>query len=147
MLCYVGLHDPAHDWASRRKIETNPVTDGAQIVVILQTVREIQTPYQFSWSRSKCFFVILSIIIFLKLLASPKANKDPAIIAGIRDCFANQTLGLTRRFKINFYNVIHCPYPNGWFANGIELTLLHGRWPLITADEKLRALPDLQCIW
>ena len=55
MLCYVGLHGPAHDWASRRKIETNPVTGGAQIVVILQTVREIQTPYQFSWSRSKSF--------------------------------------------------------------------------------------------
>jgi hypothetical protein len=44
MLCYVGHHDPAHDWASRRKIEMNPVTGGAQIVVILQTVREIQTP-------------------------------------------------------------------------------------------------------
>lgn len=53
MLCYVGHHDPAHDWASRRKIETNPVTGGAQIVVILETVREIQTPYQFSFCRVK----------------------------------------------------------------------------------------------
>ena len=26
MLCYVDHHDPAYDWASRRKIETNPVT-------------------------------------------------------------------------------------------------------------------------
>ena len=53
MLCYVDHHDPAHDWARRRKIETNPVTGGAQIVVILETVCEIQTPYQFSSRRVK----------------------------------------------------------------------------------------------
>ena len=29
----------------------------------------------------------------------------------------------------------------------IAATALHGGWPLITADEKLRALPDLHCIW
>ena len=29
----------------------------------------------------------------------------------------------------------------------IAATALPGRWPLITADEKLRALPTLQCIW
>lgn len=29
----------------------------------------------------------------------------------------------------------------------IAATALHGRWPLITADEKLRDLPALQCIW
>ena len=29
----------------------------------------------------------------------------------------------------------------------IAATALHGRWPLITGDEKLRALPALQCIW
>jgi PIN domain nuclease of toxin-antitoxin system len=29
----------------------------------------------------------------------------------------------------------------------IAATALQGRWPLITADEKLRALPELQCIW
>jgi|694.fasta_scaffold00559_47 PIN domain nuclease of toxin-antitoxin system len=29
----------------------------------------------------------------------------------------------------------------------IAATALHGCWPLITADEKLRALPDLQWIW
>ena len=61
MLCYVGHHDPAHDWASRRKIETNPVTGGAQIVVILETVREIQTPFQSRWrgSSSTCPSVVL----------------------------------------------------------------------------------------
>jgi len=29
----------------------------------------------------------------------------------------------------------------------IAATALHGCWPLITADEKLRALPGLHCIW
>lgn len=29
----------------------------------------------------------------------------------------------------------------------IAATALDGGWPLITADEKLRALPDLHCIW
>ena len=44
MLCYVAHHDPAYDWASRRKIETHPVTGAAQIVEIRETVREIQIP-------------------------------------------------------------------------------------------------------
>ena len=44
MLCYVGHHDPAYEWASRRKIETHPVTGAAQIVEIRETVREIQIP-------------------------------------------------------------------------------------------------------
>jgi mRNA-degrading endonuclease RelE of RelBE toxin-antitoxin system len=44
MLCYVDHHDPAYDWASRRKIETHPVTGAAQIVEIRETVREIQIP-------------------------------------------------------------------------------------------------------
>jgi len=30
MLCYVGHHDLAYDWASRRKIETHPVTDASR---------------------------------------------------------------------------------------------------------------------
>jgi hypothetical protein len=44
MLCYVDHHDPAYDWAARRKIETHPVTGAAQIVEIRETVREIQIP-------------------------------------------------------------------------------------------------------
>lgn len=44
MLCFVGHHDPAYEWASRRKIETHPVTGAAQIVEIRETVREIQIP-------------------------------------------------------------------------------------------------------
>jgi mRNA-degrading endonuclease RelE of RelBE toxin-antitoxin system len=30
MLCYVDHHDSAYDWASRRKIETHPVTDASR---------------------------------------------------------------------------------------------------------------------
>ena len=44
MLCYVDHHDSAYEWASRRKIETHPVTGAAQIVEIRETVREIQIP-------------------------------------------------------------------------------------------------------
>jgi hypothetical protein len=44
MICYVDHHDPAYEWASRRKIETHPVTGAAQIVEIRETVREIQIP-------------------------------------------------------------------------------------------------------
>jgi mRNA-degrading endonuclease YafQ of YafQ-DinJ toxin-antitoxin module len=44
MLCYVGHHDPAYDWASRCKIETHPVTGAAQIVEFRETVLEIQIP-------------------------------------------------------------------------------------------------------
>lgn len=34
----VDNRDPAHDWASRRKIKTQPVTGAAQIVEIRETV-------------------------------------------------------------------------------------------------------------
>jgi hypothetical protein len=44
MLCYVAQHDPAYEWASRRKIETHPGTGAAQLVAIRETLREIQIP-------------------------------------------------------------------------------------------------------
>lgn len=44
LLCYVGHHDPAYEWAERRKIETHPTTGAAQIVEIRETVREIPVP-------------------------------------------------------------------------------------------------------
>lgn len=44
LLCYVGHHDPAYEWAERRKIETHPTTGAAQIVEIRETVREIAVP-------------------------------------------------------------------------------------------------------
>ena len=44
MLCYVGHHDNAYKWAERRKLETHPVTDAAQLVEIRVIVRQVAVP-------------------------------------------------------------------------------------------------------
>ncbi len=44
LLCYVGHHDDAYQWAERRKLETHPKTGAAQIVEIRETVQEIMVP-------------------------------------------------------------------------------------------------------
>jgi hypothetical protein len=44
LLCYVGHHDEAYDWAERRKLETHPKTGAAQLVEIHETVKEIVVP-------------------------------------------------------------------------------------------------------
>ena len=44
LLCYVGHHDNAYDWAERRKIETHPRTGAAQLVEVRETVQEITVP-------------------------------------------------------------------------------------------------------
>src|SRR5437660_4801083 len=44
LLCYVGHHDDAYDWAERRKLETHPKTGAAQFVEIRETVKEIVVP-------------------------------------------------------------------------------------------------------
>jgi len=44
LLCYVGHHDPAYEWAERRKLETHPTTGAAQLVEIRETVKEITIP-------------------------------------------------------------------------------------------------------
>lgn len=44
LLCYVDHHDAAYHWAERRKLETHPTTGAAQLVVIRETVREIEIP-------------------------------------------------------------------------------------------------------
>jgi len=41
LLCYVGHHDPAYDWAERRRLETHPKTGAAQLVEIRELVREV----------------------------------------------------------------------------------------------------------
>lgn len=46
LLCYVGHHDKAYDWAQRRKLETHPRTGAAQFVEIRETVQEIPVPGQ-----------------------------------------------------------------------------------------------------
>ncbi len=44
LLCYVGHHDKAYDWAQRRRLETHPKTGAAQFVEIRETVQEILIP-------------------------------------------------------------------------------------------------------
>src|SRR6266496_4633569 len=44
LLCYVGHHDDAYQWAERRKLETHPTTGAAQLVEIRETVKEIVVP-------------------------------------------------------------------------------------------------------
>lgn len=44
LLCYVGHHDTAYQWAERRKIETHPKTGAAQIVEIRELTREVVVP-------------------------------------------------------------------------------------------------------
>src|SRR5262249_45063116 len=44
LLCYVGHHDKAYDWAERRKLETHPKTGAAQLVEIRERVEEIFIP-------------------------------------------------------------------------------------------------------
>src|SRR6266571_1428221 len=44
LLCFVGHHDKAYDWAERRKLETHPKTGAAQLVEIRERVEEIIVP-------------------------------------------------------------------------------------------------------
>src|SRR3954463_16088133 len=44
LLCYVGHHDKAYDWAERRKLQTHPRTGAAQLVEIRETVQQIVIP-------------------------------------------------------------------------------------------------------
>ncbi len=44
LLCYVGHHDQAYEWAERRKLETHPQTGAAQLVEIRETVKEVIVP-------------------------------------------------------------------------------------------------------
>lgn len=44
LLCYVGHHDRAYDWAERRKLETHPKTGAAQLVEVRETIKEIIIP-------------------------------------------------------------------------------------------------------
>lgn len=44
LLCYVDHHDPAYQWAERRKLETHPKTGAAQLVEIRERVQEIIVP-------------------------------------------------------------------------------------------------------
>src|SRR5215207_1437016 len=40
LLCYVGHHDDAYQWAERRRLETHPTTGAAQLVEIRERIEE-----------------------------------------------------------------------------------------------------------
>lgn len=44
LLCYVGHHDKAYDWAERRKLEVHPKTGAAQLVEVRERIEEIVIP-------------------------------------------------------------------------------------------------------
>jgi mRNA-degrading endonuclease RelE of RelBE toxin-antitoxin system len=44
LICYVGHHEDAYQWASRRKLETHPTTGAAQMVEIRERVEEVIIP-------------------------------------------------------------------------------------------------------
>ena len=44
LLCYVGHHDDAYQWAERRKLERHPTTGAAQLVEVREYVRKITVP-------------------------------------------------------------------------------------------------------
>jgi mRNA-degrading endonuclease RelE of RelBE toxin-antitoxin system len=44
LLCYVGHHNQAYNWAERRRLEVHPKTGAAQLVEIRETVKEIVVP-------------------------------------------------------------------------------------------------------
>ena len=45
LICYVGHHDDAYQWAERRRIETHPNTGAVQIVEVRELVEEIAAPF------------------------------------------------------------------------------------------------------
>ena len=70
LLCYVGHHDKAYDWAERRRLETHPKTGAAQLVEIRETVEEIVVP----------------VYVNTELVAAPKLTDDAKpFFAGVSD--------------------------------------------------------------
>jgi hypothetical protein len=70
LLCYVGHHDKAYEWAERRKLETHPKTGAAQLVEIRETVKE----------------VIVPVYVQTESATAPRqATEQHALFAGIAD--------------------------------------------------------------
>lgn len=44
LICYVDHHDKAYKWVANRKLEVHPKTGAAQLVEIVETIREIEIP-------------------------------------------------------------------------------------------------------
>jgi mRNA-degrading endonuclease RelE of RelBE toxin-antitoxin system len=67
LLCYVGHHDDAYEWAERRKLETHPNTGAAQFVEIRETVKEVFVP------------------VYVEAPASSKPREERLIFANVPD--------------------------------------------------------------
>ncbi|MDN5753537.1 MAG: DNA helicase, partial [Nitrosospira sp.] len=53
LLCFVGHHDKAYQWAERRKLEKHPKTGAAQLVEIRERIEEIAIPKYVETALSK----------------------------------------------------------------------------------------------
>lgn len=65
LLCYVGHHDAAYQWAERRRLQTHPTTGAAQLVEVRETVEEVAIPQYVE--------------------AEPEAPSKPALFARLSD--------------------------------------------------------------
>lgn len=96
LLCYVGHHDNAYDWAERRKLEAHPTTGAAQLVEIRESVREIVVPKYvatglgtYSGSTTKLLFSKQSDNDLLSFGVPPEWLND------VRNATENSLLSLT----------------------------------------------------
>src|SRR5436189_4669194 len=69
LLCYVGHHDNAYQWAERRKLETHPKTGAAQLVEVRETVEEIFIP----------------VYVQTELALAPQLAEKPPLFTGVAD--------------------------------------------------------------
>jgi mRNA-degrading endonuclease RelE of RelBE toxin-antitoxin system len=74
LLCFVGHHDKAYDWAERRRLEVHPKTGAMQLVELRETLKEIVVPvYVQQPVPAKA----------RKKAASPAASKP--VLVGVKD--------------------------------------------------------------
>src|ERR1700730_5121508 len=62
LLCYVDHHDPAYQWAERRKLEAHPKTGAAQLVEIRERVQEIIVPKYVDATASPAPAIVKSLL-------------------------------------------------------------------------------------
>lgn len=69
LVCYVGHHDKAYEWAERRKIEKHPNTGAAQIVEVRELVKEIIVPKIVEAQQPKQSILLFSHVSDSELLS------------------------------------------------------------------------------
>lgn len=76
LLCYVGHHDIAYEWAERRKLETHPTTGAAQLVEIRELVKEVVVPVYVAPTPE---------LVKSASNAAKTAEPEPPLFASVRD--------------------------------------------------------------